>query len=93
MAVRIYADWLHRLRIPERFPQTDWSIADKWIAKELLRQGLAAPRIAAILRAGSPFFSAPAFASRGYLGRTLARAARELETTPFPRRDARFLSL
>jgi hypothetical protein len=36
-ATGIYVDWLHRLRIPERFPQPDWSIADKWIAKELLR--------------------------------------------------------
>src|ERR1041384_2481481 len=33
-AAGIYADWLHRLHIPERFPQPDWSIADKWIAKE-----------------------------------------------------------
>jgi hypothetical protein len=33
---------LHRLRIPERFPTPDWSIADKWIAKELLRRGMSA---------------------------------------------------
>src|SRR6266851_1453026 len=35
----IYQAWLQRLRIPQRFPRPDWSIADKWIAKELLRLG------------------------------------------------------
>ena len=83
----IYAEWLHRLRIPERFPQPDWSIADKWIAKELLRQGMPAPRVAAILRAGSPGFPRRHSQPDDYLCRTLARAAIELETAPFPRRD------
>ncbi len=38
-AVAIYQNWLNRLLIPLRFPQPDWSIADLWIAKELLLQG------------------------------------------------------
>lgn len=84
---RIYADCLHRLRIPERFPQTDWSIADKWIAKELLRQGMPAPQVAAILRAGSPGFPRRHFHPQDYLSRTLARAALEIEASPFPRHD------
>lgn len=86
-AARIYAEWLHRLRIPDRFPQPDWSIADKWIAKELLRQGTPAPRVAAILRAGSPGFPRRHSHPEDYLGRTLTRAAMELEATLFPRCD------
>lgn len=83
----IYAQWLHRLRILERFPQPDWSIADKWIAKELLRQGTPAPRVAAILRAGSPGFPRRHSQPEDYLSRTLARAANELDAAAFPRRD------
>lgn len=86
-AGRIYAEWLHRLRIPERFPEPDWSIADKWIAKELLRQGMPAGRVASILRAGSPGFPRRHPQPDDYLGRTLARAAGELQAAPFPRRD------
>lgn len=87
-ATGIYADWLHRRRIPERFPQPDWSIADKWIAKELLRHGTSAPQVAAILRAGSPGFPRRHAHPEDYLSRTLARAALQLEATPFPRRAA-----
>ena len=86
-AIHIYTEWLHRLRIPQRFPHPDWSIADKWIAKELLRQGTPAPRVADILRAGSPGFPRRHARPEDYLGRTLARAARELQAAPFPRRD------
>jgi RepB DNA-primase N-terminal domain/RepB DNA-primase C-terminal helical domain len=87
-ATGIYADWLHRLRIPERFPQPDWSIADKWIAKELLRHGTPAPQVAAIVRAGSPGFPRRHAHPEDYLSRTLARAALELTAAPFPRRAA-----
>lgn len=86
-AAGIYADWLRRLRIPERFPQPDWSIADKWIAKELLRHGTAAPQVAAILRAGSPGFPRRHSRPDDYLVRTITRAVIELEAAPFPRRD------
>ena len=87
-AIGIYADWLHRLRILERFPQPDWSIADKWIAKELLRLGTSAPQVAAILRAGSPGFPRRHSHPENYLSRTVTRAALELEATPFSRRAA-----
>ena len=86
-AAGIYADGLHRLRIPERFPQPDWSIADKWIAKELLRHGTPAPRVVAILRAGSPGFPRRHSNPEDYLSRTLWRAVIESGATPFPRRD------
>ena len=88
-AAHLYADWLHRLRIPERFPQPDWSIADKWIAKELLRRGMSAPQAATILRAGSPGFPRRHSHPEDYLSRTLARAMSELEAAAFPRRSSR----
>ena len=53
-AAAIYQAWLNRLRIPQRFPQTDWSIADKWIAKELLRRRTPVAQVQAILQLGSP---------------------------------------
>ena len=86
-AAKIYASWLHRLQILERFPQPDWSIADKWIAKELLRRGTPAPQVAAILRSGSPGFPRRHSQPEHYLCRTLARAALELQALPFPGRD------
>ena len=86
-AANIYAAWLHRLRILERFPQPDWSIADIWIAKELLWRGTPAPHVAAILRRGSPGFPRQHSHSDDYLRRTLARAVRELAASPFPGRD------
>ena len=89
-AAKIYVSWLHRLRILERFPQPDWSIADKWIAKELLQRGTPAPQVATILRGGSPGFPRQHSHPDDYLRRTLARAAQELETRPFPGRDLLF---
>ncbi len=86
-AAQIYGGWLHRLRILERFPQPDWSIADKWIAKELLLRGTSAPQVAAILRSGSPGFPRRHSHPEDYLRRTLARAALELIAHPFPGRD------
>ena len=86
----IYAEWLHRLRIVERFSQPDWSIVDKWITKELLRRGMAAPQIAAILRAGSPGFPRRHSQPEDYLSRTLARAANELDAAAFPGTIVRF---
>lgn len=86
-ATQIYTSWLHRLRILERFPQPDWSIADKWIAKALLRRGTPAPQVAAILRSGSPEFPRQHSHPDDYLRRTLACAARELAAVAFPGRD------
>jgi hypothetical protein len=88
-ASRIYSAWLHRLRILQRFPQPDWSIADKWIAKELLCRGTPPPQVAAILRDGSPGFPRRHSRPDDYLRRTLARAVYELQARPFPGRELR----
>jgi hypothetical protein len=55
-AVAIYSRWLHRLRIPQRFPQPDSSIADFWIAKELLARRVPVPQVRAVIAGGSPGF-------------------------------------
>jgi len=86
-AANLYASWLLRLRILDRFPQPDWSIADKWIAKELLQRGSPAPQVATVLRHGSPGFPRQHSHPDDYLRRTLACAARELAARPFPGRD------
>ena len=86
-ATKIYQSWLHRLRIPQRFPPPDWSIADKWIAKELLRCGTPVAQILAILQRGSPGFPRRHSDPTDYLRRTLDRATRELHSAPFPGRD------
>jgi len=83
-AYQIYQAWLHRLHIPQRFPQTDWSIADKWIAKELLQQGTSVTVVAALLRGGSPGFPRGHAHPEDYLQRTLARALSELQGRAFP---------
>ncbi len=81
----IYQAWLQRLRIPQRFPHPDWSIADKWIAKELLRRGTPVAAVADLLRCGSPDFPRRHHADpQNYLRRTLARALVELAGRPFP---------
>ncbi len=80
----IYLAWLQRLHIPQRFPQTDWSIADKWIAKELLQQGISVADVSAVLRDGSPDFPRHHADSEDYLHRTLTRALRELRGKAFP---------
>jgi RepB DNA-primase from phage plasmid len=87
-AAHIYGDWLQRLRIPQRFPQPDWSIADKWVAKELLRQGTPAGRVSAILAGGSPGFPRQHADPQDYLRRTLACAARALAASLFSGRQA-----
>ncbi|HXO34762.1 MAG TPA: DNA-primase RepB domain-containing protein [Candidatus Acidoferrales bacterium] len=83
-ACKIYQAWLHRLRIPQRFPQPDWSIADKWIAKELLRQGTSTAAVVALLRQGSPGFPRGHAHPEDYLRRTLTRAFSELQDGAFP---------
>lgn len=86
-AAAIYHCLLQRLDIPQRFPQPDWSIADKWIAKELLRSATPVAQVHAILRFGSPRFPRRHSAPDDYLRRTLARALHELSNeSPFARR-------
>jgi hypothetical protein len=85
-ATAIYRAWLQRLRIPQRFPQPDWSIADLWIAKELLACGTPYAQVQTILQLGSPRFPRRHSHPDDYLRRTLARAMRELAAPPFPAR-------
>jgi hypothetical protein len=82
----VYRRFLYRLRIPERFPQPDWSVADLWIAKALLRGRTPAEQVQAILRLGSPGFPRRHSQPEDYLARTLRRAARDGEHAPFPAR-------
>jgi hypothetical protein len=77
VATAIYRRFLERLRIPQRFPQPDWSIADLWIAKELLRCRISAQQVHTILRLGSPGFPRCHSQPEDYLDRTLRRATVE----------------
>jgi DNA primase RepB-like protein len=81
----VYQSWLHRLRIPQRFPHADWSIADLWIAQELLWSGLPAAEVKTILQQGSPGFPRRHAAPEDYLHRTLTRA-RTAMAAAFPAR-------
>jgi len=83
-ARKVYSRWLHRLQIPQRFSPPDWSIADLWITERLLRCGIPAEQIQAVLRLGSPGFPRAHSDPEDYLRRTLARAAQQL--APFPAR-------
>lgn len=74
-ARNVYARWLHRLHIPQRFSPPDWSIADLWIAERLLRCRIPVEQIQAVLRLGSPGFPRAHSDPEDYLRRTLARAA------------------
>jgi hypothetical protein len=71
----LYRDCLHRLRIRERYPAPDWSIADRWVARELLATGTDPTMVAAVLRHGSPGFPRRHADPEDYLRRTLRRAA------------------
>ena len=84
-AAAVYQSWLRRLRIPQRFPRPDWSIADLWIAQQLLLSGLPAAEVTAILRNGSPGFPRRHAYPEDYLHRTLTRA-RTTIAAAFPAR-------
>lgn len=81
----VYQTWLHRLRIPQRFPHPDWSIADLWVAKQLLLSGIPATEVQTILRLGSPGFPRHHTAPEDYLHRTLTRAGARIAAA-FPAR-------
>jgi len=84
-AATIYQSWLRRLRIPQRFPHPDWSIADLWIARQLLLSGLSADEANAILAHGSPGFPRRHAAPTAYLPRALPRAGTAMAAA-FPAR-------
>jgi RepB DNA-primase from phage plasmid len=85
-ASAIYSRWMNRLRIAKRFSPPDWSIADLWIAKDLLSRRTPLAQVHAILRLGSPGFPRRHSDPEDYLRRTLARAALELQHALFPAR-------
>ena len=75
----IYDDCMQRWRIAQRFSPPDWSIVDLWVARHLLRQGLVAAAVQAILQRGSPQFPRGHGNPQDYLRRTVARAAFSLK--------------
>lgn len=83
-AAAVYQTWLQRLRI-QRFSHPDWSIADLWIAQQLLLSGLPTGDVKTILRQGSPDFPRRHAAPEDYLHRTLTRA-RTAIAAAFPAR-------
>jgi RepB DNA-primase from phage plasmid len=80
----MYRNCLNRLRIRQRYTAPDWSIADIWVARELLQTGTAPALVAAILRQGSPGFPRRHADPEDYLHRTLCRAA-WFSRAPHPR--------
>src|SRR5215472_1265873 len=74
-AKAIYHDYMQRWRIAQRFSPPDWSIVDLWVARHLLRQGMPAPKVQAVLQLGSPQFPRRHGNPQDYLHRTVARAA------------------
>src|SRR6266851_746776 len=85
-AIQIYSRWLHQLHIPQRFSPPDWSIADLWIAQELLRCRIPADQVQTVLRLGSPGFPRRHSDPADYLRRTLARAVLDIQRVPFAAR-------
>ena len=80
----VYGDCLNRLRIRERYPAPDWSIADRWVARELLATGTDPALVEAVLRHGSPGFPRCHSDPEDYLRRTL-RCATLFSRAPRPR--------
>ena len=70
-----YRDCLHRLGMRERYPAPDWSIADRWIARELLATGMHPVIVGAVLRHGSPGFPRRHADPEDYLRRALRSAS------------------
>jgi len=71
----LYRNSLNRLRILTRYPSPDWSIADTWVARDLLATGTDPDLVAAVLGYGSPGFPRHHADPEDYLRRTLRCAA------------------
>jgi RepB DNA-primase from phage plasmid len=71
----LYRNSLNRLRILTRYPSPDWSIADTWVARDLLATGTDPDLVAAVLRYGSPGFPRHHADPEDYVRRTLRCAA------------------
>lgn len=83
-----YDDVVRALRVLDRFTSPDWSIVDKWVAKELLRHHIPCQSVMEVIRSGSPSFPRRHYRQDDYLRRTLMRAAQELRHHPFPARTS-----
>ena len=77
-----YQQCLDALRLLQRFPAPDWSIADYQVARLLLQHGCGAEQVAAILRQGSPGFPRRHAKPDDYLRRTVHSAAASLASPP-----------
>jgi hypothetical protein len=82
-----YQKHLRSLRIPQRFTDIDWSIADFWIAKVLISQGASLEEVRNVLRWGSPHFPRGHSDPEDYLHRTVRRALHEWTRETFPALD------
>ena len=71
----LYQACLNRFAIRERYPSPDWSIADRWVARELLETGTDPALVGAVLRHASPGFPRRHADPEDYLRRTLRSAA------------------
>lgn len=74
-ASAIYHHYVRLWRITQRFPRTDWSTVDLWVAKHLLSLGMSSTDVQDIVRMGSPLFPRQHGDPDDYLRRTLTRAA------------------
>jgi hypothetical protein len=79
----LYQQCLDDLRLRQRFPALDWSIADYRVARLLLRHRWAADRVAELLRQGSPGFPRRHSQPDDYLRRTIRAAAASLDPVFF----------
>jgi hypothetical protein len=80
----LYQTCLARLHILELYPSPDWSIADKWIARDLLQSGTPVGVIAEVLRHGSPGFPRRHADPEDYLRRTIQCAAQQIHACALP---------
>jgi len=79
-----YRGTLSRLRIRERYPSPDWSIADQWVARDLLAHDTHPAVVAEVLRYGSPGFPRRHADPTDYLHRTLRAALFSRAPRPHP---------
>jgi len=80
----LYRDSLNRLRILARYPSPDWSIADTWVARDLLATGTDPALVAAVISYGSPGFPRHHADPEDYVRRTL-RCATLFSRARYPR--------
>ena len=82
---RAYAqqgNYLDALRLLDRFPQPDWSVADYRVARFLLQEGIGAAQAADVLQQGSPGFPRSHPQPEDYLRRTVQAADASLHRRP-----------